>query len=148
MRQRYPNWSDKLTLLSNGFDPYDLLGVHPIRPPRAGFCLVHTGSFYGPRMPESLLEALRRLPADVQLELVGGKCNEVDKLIKRYGLTSRVQATSAQPQQDSIGLVLGCGYADSDSWSKLRDTWQALRVRCDWPSYPALGDTIALQRKC
>lgn len=107
MRSRYPNCAEKFVFLPNGFDPQDLTAVKPIRPPKPAFSLVHAGAIYGPRTAQSLLEALSRLPADIHLELVGGKCAEVDDLIVRYKLTTRVHTTPAQPHEVALGWCVG-----------------------------------------
>jgi glycosyltransferase involved in cell wall biosynthesis len=57
---RYPQYSKKIHLIWNGYDPEQLIGPRPI-PQRTYKLLVHTGSLYGQRHPTLLLASLHRL---------------------------------------------------------------------------------------
>jgi glycosyltransferase involved in cell wall biosynthesis len=77
LRNRYPHAASKITVIWNGYDPEDRLTAAPL-PPRDYKVLVHTGSIYGGRRPDVLLESLNRLvtggaidPSRFHLQLVG-----------------------------------------------------------------------------
>lgn len=61
--KRYPRWSHKIHLIWNGFDPEDEFAPIPTSG-RARRTIVHTGTLYGPRTPELLLQSLDRLSTD------------------------------------------------------------------------------------
>jgi len=109
MRKRYPDCADRLVFLPNGFDPHDLEGAKPIRFSQSIFNLVHAGNVYGSRtaLLERLLEAFIQLPADIHLQLLGAKCEEVDDLVERYQLAERVKVTLPQPHEVALGCCLG-----------------------------------------
>jgi len=75
--RRYPQWSYKIAVVWNGFDPEEAYGPAPI-PPRNSRVLAHVGSLYGGRHPGVLLSSIERLtarglldPADLRIRLVG-----------------------------------------------------------------------------
>ncbi len=56
LRARYPRWQSRIHVLWNGFDPQQPAVIPaPAAAPRR---IVHAGSLYGPRRPDSLLRAL------------------------------------------------------------------------------------------
>jgi hypothetical protein len=70
---RYPQWSGKISVLWNSYDPREEIGPAPlpVRPYRA---LAHVGDLYGGRHPRQLLASLERLGLDtsaVRVRLVG-----------------------------------------------------------------------------
>lgn len=76
-KRRYPEFSAKIHLIWNGFDPEENLVARPIDP-RSFKVLSHVGSIYGARHPGQLLAAVDRLiqreaigPASVRIRLVG-----------------------------------------------------------------------------
>jgi len=76
-RRRYPQWTHKIQLIWNGYDPEDHLEAAPI-PPRPFRVLTHVGSLYGGRRPTLLLDSLWRLvrsgrldPSGFRLRLIG-----------------------------------------------------------------------------
>src|SRR5262249_28598844 len=109
MRKRYPSCADKLAFLPNGFDPDDLKGIEPIQLSQSIFNLVHAGNIYGSRtsLLRRLFEAFIQLPADIHLQLLGGKSKEVDDLVERYRLAQRVKVTLPQPHGVALGGCLG-----------------------------------------
>jgi len=62
LRERHPQYRNKIVLLSNGYDPEE--DVHPLPPiPRETRLLVHIGTMYRGRHPNLLLDSLDRLAA-------------------------------------------------------------------------------------
>ncbi len=60
LQHRYPQWSKKISVLWNGFDPDEAFGPLPI-PPRDYRVLAHVGTIYGGRHPAMLIESMDRL---------------------------------------------------------------------------------------
>lgn len=72
-RSRYPQWSNKMSVLWNCFDPYEDVGPAPL-PTRPYRVLAHVGNLYGGRHPGQLLASLERLGVDataIRVKLVG-----------------------------------------------------------------------------
>jgi glycosyltransferase involved in cell wall biosynthesis len=60
LQKRYPQWSHKISLLWNGYDPEEDVRPLPI-PPRDHRVLAHVGSMYIGRDPTLLIDSLDRL---------------------------------------------------------------------------------------
>lgn len=58
-RRRYPAQSNKMRLLTNGFDPDDFRGIEPKNEPRPFLKLVYSGTISGRRSPYYFFEGLR-----------------------------------------------------------------------------------------
>jgi len=72
-RERYPQWSGKISILWNCFDPREEIGPAPPRA-RPHRVLAHVGELYGGRHPGHLLASLERLkvdPSAIRVRLVG-----------------------------------------------------------------------------
>lgn len=67
-RRRYPQWSRKIHVIWNGYDPADEVTAAAIEP-RPYRVIAHVGTLYGGRHPVTLLESLERL-------IAGGKLAE------------------------------------------------------------------------
>ncbi len=71
LRQRYPLWANKVSVLWNGYDPEEEFGPLPI-PARGYRVLAHVGTIYGGRHPAMLIDCFDRLHVDkVRLAQVG-----------------------------------------------------------------------------
>jgi glycosyltransferase involved in cell wall biosynthesis len=77
LRNRHPEYGDKIHLLWNGFDPEEPVGPLPL-PLRTHKVLLHSGAIYGPRHPGVLLKSIERLvssgalaPDRLQVHLMG-----------------------------------------------------------------------------
>jgi Glycosyl transferase 4-like domain len=91
-RTRYPQWSEKISVLWNCFDPREEVGSAP-RPARSHRILAHVGDLYGGRHPGQLLSSLDRLgidPSAFRVQLVGS----IDpQILSEHGpLFERMQA--------------------------------------------------------
>jgi glycosyltransferase involved in cell wall biosynthesis len=77
LRKRYPKHAGKISLVWNGYDPYEIVG--PLEIPTRGYrLLVHTGIVGGGRHPGMLLHSVERLissgalaPAQLRIRLIG-----------------------------------------------------------------------------
>jgi len=65
-KKRFPQYSDKMHLIWNGYDPEDRIAALPL-PVRTRRVLGHIGSSYGDRHPGLLIESLQRLTTSGQL---------------------------------------------------------------------------------
>lgn len=65
-QKRYPQYSGKMHLIWNGYDPEDRIAALPL-PARTRRVWGHIGSIYGDRHPGLLIESLQRLTASGQL---------------------------------------------------------------------------------
>ncbi|MFP7753820.1 glycosyltransferase [Thermodesulfobacteriota bacterium B35] len=60
IKQRFPAYKNKVSVLTNGFDPEEFEGIQPFREfPPERFLLVHPGVLYGKRNPLPFLRAVR-----------------------------------------------------------------------------------------
>jgi hypothetical protein len=87
--RRYPQWSGKISVLWNCFDPREEIGPAPL-PTRPYRVLAHVGDLYGGRHPRQLLASLERLGIDasaLRVRLVG----RIDEW--HLPLFERIQAT-------------------------------------------------------
>lgn len=76
-RTRYPEWSHKIQVIWNGYDPESAPSAAPL-PARDYKVLAHVGSLYGGRHPSALLASVDRLisrgrlnPLKVRVRLIG-----------------------------------------------------------------------------
>src|SRR5207302_1335379 len=105
LEERYPGVD--VELIENGYDPADFEGLEPVRNGAGELSLVHTGSFYGVRTPQLLLDALERLPENVRLFLVGGSTEMVDRMIESRHLNGRVVTTKPVAHREALAHGLG-----------------------------------------
>ncbi len=95
LRARYPRWESKFHVLWNGFDPQQPAPAPaPATAPRR---IVHAGSLYGPRRPDSLLRAMAVLleqgtvsSQDWRIQFVGP--HEPDTFARCAADVTRLQA--------------------------------------------------------
>lgn len=118
---RYPAKASAMRTVLNGFDPEALDGVPPVRLDGSRCVCLHAGSFYGPRSPAPLFQALgklRRTTPDVaarlQVALVGNPTyghQTVDRLAADYGLDEVVRVMPHVSHGQAIGLLKGADVA-------------------------------------
>ena len=77
-RRSYPQWSHKIELIWNGYDPAETIAARPI-PQRGYQVLLHAGGLYRQRYAQPLLASLLRLieagrlsPGRIRVRLLGG----------------------------------------------------------------------------
>ncbi|HEY1260369.1 MAG TPA: glycosyltransferase [Stellaceae bacterium] len=91
-RRRYPQWSQKISILWNCFDPAE--PIEPASPPARSYrVLAHIGALYGGRHPGQLLTSLERLgiaPSDYRVRLVGPAGDDI--LAEQGPLLDRMRA--------------------------------------------------------
>ncbi len=109
-----PSWRERferqlgsrtpIAFIPNGYDEADFEGLQPVPAADGAFRLVHTGAFYGPRDPGTLLDALalylRAAPPGaraLKLRLVGS-------------LGSRFEPALARFEADHPGVIERCPY--------------------------------------
>jgi glycosyltransferase involved in cell wall biosynthesis len=104
---RYRLDEDRVVVTGNGLDPaFSQTGARPDRPPY----LLFVGALQPRKDPVVALEALARLPDDLQLVMAGPLkrgMGEVMAAVERLGLTSRVQLCGYVPQSELAGLYRG-----------------------------------------
>jgi glycosyltransferase involved in cell wall biosynthesis len=101
----------RFRLVENGFDPDDL-AVEPRKFDR--FTMVYTGSMYGVRNPDTLLQAVARLlatgrvrPDEMRIVFVGRFGNEVRAMFQRPEVREVVQEIGHLPHAESVQYTLG-----------------------------------------
>ena len=116
--------------IPNGYDEADFAGLPPALPPPRGarpLRLVHVGSFYGPRAPAPLLDALGRVlrgrspgARALRLRLVGAIGSRFDAalaafdarhpgVVERQPYVPHAQALAEMCAADALLLVVGAG---------------------------------------
>jgi glycosyltransferase involved in cell wall biosynthesis len=134
-----PSWQQRFTqrlgaacpvaFIPNGYDEADFAALPLVRHADGAFRLVHTGTFYGPRDPGTLLDAVDRyLSASVpgakplRLRLIGNMGSRFDSRLARFGaahpgVVERVaylphrEALAEMMAADALLLVVGAGQA-------------------------------------
>jgi hypothetical protein len=106
-RRQYPQWSHKIHLVWNGFDPEDAFGPAPL-PVRPYRLLSHVGVLYAQRHPLPLLASFARLigggllaPSSVRLRLTGPIQNQAN-LLASPGASILLQAGCLEIRGDMI----------------------------------------------
>lgn len=120
LRQIHPQLSEKIQVITNGFDPEDYKG--PVLKPPEKFTITYTGQLYQLRRnPEPLMAALAELqgdglisPEEIDLRFVGELNPALLSLAAKYNLEKSITVTGRVPysealkeqQQSSILLVM------------------------------------------
>jgi glycosyltransferase involved in cell wall biosynthesis len=110
---KYPDGDQaKFRLIPNGYDPEDLADVAPRLNDR--FTIVYTGSMYGVRNPDTVLQAVSRLLADgrvepdrIRLRFVGRFGDEVRAMFRRPEVAGVVEERGYVPHAESVAELLG-----------------------------------------
>jgi glycosyltransferase involved in cell wall biosynthesis len=121
MAAAFPAAADKMSTVLNGFDP-DRIDAVPARSFPGGCCtLVHAGTFYGPRSPLPLLEALKLLrdrhgdlSGKLRVILIGPIQYEgmsLSDLADKYQVRSMVEVLPSLPHRQALAYVKGADAA-------------------------------------
>jgi len=112
LTEKYPDLdTSRFRLVENGFDTDDL-AVKPRVFDR--FTMVYTGSMYGVRNPDTLLQAVARLletgrvrPDELQIIFVGRFGDEIRAMFRRPELEGTVKEIGHRPHEESVTYTLG-----------------------------------------
>jgi len=117
----YPHKGCDMGTVLNGFDPEELDPIAPVRLDAGRCVLLHAGTFYGPRSPVLLLEALARLRSDcpdlasrLHVALLGEPTYEeepLNELARRHGVPSMVHVMPRVPHRQAIAILKGADVA-------------------------------------
>jgi len=113
LRGKYPNEdASKFRLVPNGYDPEDVSGVEPVQNSR--FTVVYTGSLYGVRNPETVLDAVAQLlargeldPDRVRIRFIGRFGDEVRAMFRKSDVAPVVEERGYLPHAQSVAELLG-----------------------------------------
>lgn len=121
LAERHPGRADRIQTVLNGFDPQEIERASQERLDDHRCVLIHNGSFYGPRSPLPLFNALRRLQADAPSEaeqvlvfLVGlptYRRVSLAALAKEHGVEARVRVIPSVPHQRAMAMLKGAHVA-------------------------------------
>ena len=98
---------EKVIVIPNQYDPEDFAKQEKVTASKV-FTIVHTGSFYGIRSPETFLKALRMLKDQegfgekIKVKLIGTVNDKVRCLISKYRLEDVVEAIDAIPHKNVL----------------------------------------------
>ena len=115
---RYPFTRDKISYIPNGYDPEDYEGLEPLREfDEDFFVLTHAGTFYGPRSPIPIFEALLRLHKEsneimrhFRLQLIGiteYNGERIEDIAKRFGIDSFVKVIPPLNKKKALRYMKG-----------------------------------------
>ena len=121
LQKRYPRRSAKTITVLNGFDPEAIDGVPPVRLDSSAKVFLHAGTFYGPRSPVPLLDALKLLSegaddsaSNVVVAFAGASNyngKPMAEMVRHYGLERKVRVLGRVSHRESIGLLKGADAA-------------------------------------
>ncbi len=106
--------ADKITTITNGYDPNDFNGLSPALREISKFTIVYTGSFYGRQQtPEPFLQSLSLaiseglIPEErLCLRFVGNSGKLLPKLIERLGLNHITEIMGYCPHRHALSQML------------------------------------------
>jgi glycosyltransferase involved in cell wall biosynthesis len=115
---RYPYVKEKISYIPNGYDPEEYEDLEPLREfDQDFFVLTHAGTFYGPRSPLPIFEALSRLQKEsnemikhFRLQLIGMTeydGERIEDIAKRFGLDSLVKVIPTLSKKKALGYMKG-----------------------------------------
>lgn len=114
--QKYPQYSTKIRVVTNGFDPEDFLDIKPLREePKSSLLLLHPGSLYGQRNPINFLRALKHVVAEgctnLRIHFIGPCENFEGKSIAEHinclGLNDYVKLSPSIGHREVLSLMKG-----------------------------------------
>ena len=119
--ESYPNRAADITTILNGFDPEFIDQVSPASLDATARVFLHTGSFYGPRSPVPLLEAVKLLRVNGRQSCQNAKFAFVGlptyngrplaDIASEYGVDTDVHVLPRVPHREAIGLLKGANVA-------------------------------------
>ena len=115
---RYPFTQKKISYIPNGYDPEEYEDLEPLREfDEDCFVLTHAGTFYGPRSPIPIFEAILRLQKDsneiirnFRLQLIGiAEYNgeRIEDITKRFGIDSLVKVIPPLDKKEALRYMKG-----------------------------------------
>lgn len=121
LRARYPDCAGRILTIRNGYDAARVDTQPPIALDARRCVLLHAGSFYGPRSPVPLFEALGLLKRDIPdladrllVALVGLASyngQRLDELARAHGVGDSVRVVGPVSQARAVGLLKGADAA-------------------------------------
>lgn len=108
-----PSLKGRSTFIPNGYDEDDFEGMERISRTDSKFVLTHTGSLYGRRNLDEILDALQllfergELEKDrIEIRIVGNVHESVlDDYRRRYGLQDQIRSYGYMPHRESIKML-------------------------------------------
>ena len=115
---RYPFTKEKISYIPNGYDPEEYEDLEPLREfDEDCFVLTHAGTFYGPRSPLPIFEALSRLQREspelirnFRLQLIGiteYNGERIEDIAKRLGIDSLVKVIPPLNKKKALRYMKG-----------------------------------------
>jgi glycosyltransferase involved in cell wall biosynthesis len=115
---RYPFTREKISYIPNGYDPEEYEDLEPLREfDENCFVLTHAGTFYGPRSPLPIFEALFRLQKEsdkiirkFRLQLIGRteyNGERIEDMAKRFGIDSLVKVIPFLNKKKALRYMKG-----------------------------------------
>lgn len=106
-KQRYPKYSEKFTLLYNGYDVSDIEIQSENETIEEDTIITYTGTFYGEKNPTSFLKAINELRKEdqelnFQVNFVGGLDSTYKRYIEESGLGNWVHHVGFVPYEESL----------------------------------------------
>jgi glycosyltransferase involved in cell wall biosynthesis len=110
--EKYPFLKNKFEIIMNGFDPADFKNLkrHPLQGKK--LTIVHTGSFYSLRTPNSFLFALKKLVQEkpylreqIEVKFVGNSGKVAPVVVDKLGLKDMVHFIGYIPHERCIELM-------------------------------------------
>ncbi|NQE54444.1 hypothetical protein C5S29_12705 [ANME-1 cluster archaeon GoMg3.2] len=103
--------SSKFTVISNGFDPNDVMGIDHIKPQK--FTITYTGGFWKYKTPYYFIKAIKQLidenekiKHDIQVFFVGGFLEDSKHLIEELSLMEQIHIVGYVSHNESIKYQL------------------------------------------
>jgi len=115
---RYPFTKEKISYIPNGYDPEEYEDLEPLREfDEDCFVLTHAGTFYGPRSPIPIFEALLRLQKEsgeiirnFRLQLIGiteYNGERTEDIARRFGIGSLVKVIPPLNKKKALRYMKG-----------------------------------------
>jgi len=115
---RYPFTREKISYIPNGYDPEDYEDLEPLRElDEDCFVLTHAGTFYGPRSPLPIFEALSRLQKEsdeiigkFRLQLIGiteYNGQRIEDIAKHFGIDSLLKVIPPLSKKKALRYMKG-----------------------------------------
>ncbi|MEL6184084.1 MAG: glycosyltransferase [Myxococcota bacterium] len=113
MKESFPITRGKSSVIPNGWDSLDFMGLRPVAPPSGRLWVGYAGNFYAGRRPREVLELFARardrsdlVRSQLRLRFVGNTAVADDA--QDLGLSEVVQELGYRPLREALGLLAGC----------------------------------------